>query len=256
VNNPWAEPVAAFDLKSLPPAPERPKALLWKMFGWIVASTLSAAMVCFGVSLVFYAYPGHGNLSAGILIPFSAVSVQTVMLLAAFNRAKIVGWKRNRANGFGFAPIKRKGLLALLATIPILYGSLSWFGRALAPMPVFAVGDMSTEAAFAGGNTAARVVLILVIFILAPVSEELFFRGWLWTGLRRFWFPFPAMLGTALPWLLMHAMDNIYAPLSLIPQAIAFSLARHYCDSVRASLFLHLLNNSISSALMVWLYVR
>jgi membrane protease YdiL (CAAX protease family) len=91
---------------------------------------------------------------------------------------------------------------------------------------------------------------LLCMVVLSPLWEELFFRGWLWTGLRRHWRPLPVMLVTALPWLVLHMADGVLRPLFLVPAAIMFSLARQYCGGVRASLTLHVLNNTTAIAIV------
>lgn len=62
-----------------------------------------------------------------------------------------------------------------------------------------------------------QVTMVLLLAGLGPLSEEWFFRGWLWTGLRRHWRPVPVMLATALPWLLLHMMNSPLYPLFLGP---------------------------------------
>jgi hypothetical protein len=46
-------------------------------------------------------------------------------------------------------------------------------------------------------------------------------------------------------WLAMHFMDGTWRPFLLLPTGILLGLARHYGDSVRASLTLHLINNGM-----------
>ena len=70
--------------------------------------------------------------------------------------------------------------------------------------------------------------------ILSPVSEELFFRGWMWTGLRKHWGPLATALATATVWLMLHvsSFSDFSAPIWLIPVALILSLARHFGESV------------------------
>ena len=48
---------------------------------------------------------------------------------------------------------------------------------------------------------------------------------------------------TAIPWLLLHALDSPARVLLLLPAAVVFSLARDVGDSVLASLSVHVVNN-------------
>lgn len=97
---------------------------------------------------------------------------------------------------------------------------------------------------------------LAILVGLVPLSEELFFRGWLWTGLRKHWGVLPVMLATTLPWLLIHMPDGLTRPLFLLPSAILFNLARHLCGGVRASIVVHVLNNLMALGLpmlVLWL---
>jgi membrane protease YdiL (CAAX protease family) len=76
------------------------------------------------------------------------------------------------------------------------------------------------------------------------VSEELFFRGWLWEGLRRRGQTmFMTACLTATPWLLLHGIDAPGRILVLLPTAVIISFARYYGGGVRASLAVHMTNN-------------
>jgi len=87
---------------------------------------------------------------------------------------------------------------------------------------------------------------VFLILLLAPLAEELFFRGWLWTGLRQSWGPVGTGLLTGGAWLLLHLGNGLWKPLFILPSAILFSLARHYGGSVRASLWLHVATNALA----------
>jgi membrane protease YdiL (CAAX protease family) len=78
--------------------------------------------------------------------------------------------------------------------------------------------------------------------LLAPLSEELFYRGWLWTGLRKHWGWLPTAALTSAAWLVGHSAATVGW---LLPVAVILSVARHYGQSVRASIALHILYNFI-----------
>lgn len=83
------------------------------------------------------------------------------------------------------------------------------------------------------------------LVLLAPVAEELFFRGWLYTGLRHrlpFWpsFLFTAGLFAAIHWDANHRRILMVAPL-----AIALGVLRELTGSIKATMALHALYNLI-----------
>jgi membrane protease YdiL (CAAX protease family) len=165
-----------------------------------------------------------------------------VVLLAARTRARIVGGG-NTAAGLGDGPITRPRLLVAFAIIgAVLNFSLAglldvW----LKPDDRDAIAVLFEQAWAAGPFFQAMALLYAVG--LGPLSEEWFFRGWLWTGMRRHWRPLPVMVATALPWVLLHMFDSPVHAVGVIPAAIVLSLARQYCGGVRASLVLHVLTN-------------
>ena len=71
-----------------------------------------------------------------------------------------------------------------------------------------------------------------------PIVEELYLRGWLWTGLRKHWTVFPTAVLTGTIWLAMHL--DFRRIITLFPVAIILSVARHF-GGVRASIFVHVL---------------
>jgi membrane protease YdiL (CAAX protease family) len=83
----------------------------------------------------------------------------------------------------------------------------------------------------------------LVFIILAPLAEELFFRGWLWTGLRKHWGVLPTGLVTAVLWLLPHLGRGIGAVVLLLFPALILTIARQVGKSVRATIFIHAIYN-------------
>jgi membrane protease YdiL (CAAX protease family) len=91
----------------------------------------------------------------------------------------------------------------------------------------------------------------LLIVPVAPIAEELFFRGWLWTALRRSWGVWPTAVCTAGMWLAVHALDAPARVLMLLPMAVLLSLARYYGNSVRASLAVHIVNNATASVIQL-----
>lgn len=259
MENPWIPVAAPAAEERAGPAdkasdPERPFRLFLYAIGWYLAGLLATTFVSFIITMVYTA-SGRAAPTA-LAVPLSFFTVQMVILFSALHRAKIVGLRGDRRDGLGLAPMRRFWLLLLLAAVMVGYLGLIWTIRAVTPLPKWAAGNFSVEACFATCGVSARAIIALCMITLPPVAEEFFFRGWLWTGLRRFWKPWPTIVGTGVFWMALHLLDDITLPLRLLPQAIIFSLARHYCGSVYASMALHALNNMVSVAMLAWLYLR
>ena len=229
---------------------------LWLGVLWLVATAAAAFLGPFTFSFVlafhnaFSSAPSRWHVGALVITLTSLVPLQLVLLTGALRRAKTVG-HGNRSVGLGLGRIRRPGLLAGLALLLVVSAAvwalilLRWFGGLSTTL-----GNPASAASLS--DPVPLAILLLAITLLAPLCEEMFFRGWLWTALARRWPPAAIALATSLPWLLLHIGDGgVRRPLFLIPAAAVLSLARHYCGGVAASLALHILNNSLAGALFI-----
>jgi membrane protease YdiL (CAAX protease family) len=151
--------------------------------------------------------------------------------------------------GVGAGPVRRQGTVALLcaATIAWLaafmfminrFPALRDFAKSVGP------GELSD---LTGASMTVAIARIVLVAVLAPVSEELFFRGWLWEALRRREHTvITTVCLTAIPWLLLHGIDAPGRILFIMPAAVILSLARYVGGSVRASIATHMTNNGIA----------
>jgi uncharacterized protein len=240
--------------------PERPwrhllRALLW-LLGAVVASFCGIALAAVIAAISQGIARAHGtagwqpDLFAYALI--STLVLQATLLLADLKQGRSVG-HGNLANGLGAGPMRRPRLIAALAGLLIAWDLA--VVASLVQIPGLAAHLASKlPIALALHMSAGPIVLaghMLLLAAVAPVAEELFFRGWLWTALRRSWGVWPTALCTAGPWLAMHTLDGPIRAVLLLPTAVLLSLARHHGGSVRASLALHLANNTTAVAIQL-----
>ena len=235
------------------PIQRTPPRLLVGALGWLVVAVVVQVCVTFLVSFVigfqkgFVQRAGHGhpwsvpNWFLGLVAVFA---FQSALLVIAWRRGRVIGGG-DAKRGLGMMRLRRRLLLVglSLALIPIVGGWFVALRRFALVMPTNDTNLAMMLTAVRRQELGPQIATLFLVGILAPVAEEWFFRGWLWTGLRAYWRPFPVMVTTAGFWLALHLFDGPSKLLYLVPAAIMFSAARHYCDSVRASLALHLLNN-------------
>jgi len=228
--------------------------LLLGMMAWVVVAFAVAAVgaavvgltaACLRILIGAEAIPSVSPLG---YVLSAATGFQATLLLAALRQGRLAGGG-NRRVGLGAGPVRRKGTVALLCAATIVwlaafmfmmnrFPALRDFAKSVAP------GGLSD---LTGASTVVEVARVVLVAALAPVSEELFFRGWLWEALRRREHTVVATVClTAIPWLLLHGIDAPGRILFLIPAAVVFSLARHLGGSVRASLATHMTNNGIA----------
>ena len=222
--------------------PESPRRLIVVAVGWV----LLAEAVPFAVSFVRGFATGFvRGLTKGasqleipptlshLLVTVGVFGVGIVLLYADSIRGRIVGGGDRRL-GLGVAPIARLPIIIGLSSVVVLYAALL----------DFAIYKYRPDLFFQSSSVPLWLALFdsLVLIVLAPLAEELFFRGWLWTGLRKHWGVLPTGLVTAIMWLLPHLERGSYVVLLLFP-ALILTIARQVGKSVRATIFIHAIYN-------------
>lgn len=251
-------PYAVLPAGPMKPAhPEGPGRLFFLAVVWIIGATAAATASAFVLGAIVGLHnAGHYVLHKWTVSPIVSILLvlvvtDVVLVLAGWGRGEIVGNGDAKA-GLGLGPIRRPGLLLAFVCIgePIVFAWAILLFSLLTPAQHDMVSTLFKAAPTAGAGVQA--VTLLGAVVLSPLWEEFFFRGWLWTGLRRYWGTVPVMFATAVPWLLLHVFDGLLRPLFLIPSAILLCLAREYCGGTRASLTLHMLNNLIATVLVMF----
>ena len=108
------------------------------------------------------------------------------------------------------------------------------------------IGDMFFDA-----PAIARLGLLVLAAVVAPLLEETMFRGVLHRGLRRsFSLPMAGLIG-ALCFAAVHPQDLVALPV-LAALAIGFTLIREWRDSLIAPMVAHGLHNG---TLMIGLWI-
>ena len=185
----------------------------------------------------------------------ATAALQATLLAAGLRQGRSAGGG-DLALGLGAAPMRRRRLIVVFAGLMIAW--VVGYAMALIRFQAFNVYVATRVPAVLTLPVSPSPVLLTIMLLLAlaaaPAAEELFFRGWLWTALRRCWGVWPTALCTAGLWLAIHALDGPVRVLILLPTAILLSLARHYGGSVRASLLVHVVNNS--TAVVIQLAAR
>jgi len=133
------------------------------------------------------------------------------------------------------------GMLALsqaLDSLVLLLGvgtgpALEWMNRTLA-------------AASRGG----LVLAVIVVGLLAPVGEELFFRGYMLTRLRQAWSAGPAILVTAIAFGIIHG-EWVHGVLAA-GIGIYLGVVTERSGSVLPSIVCHAANNTASVLISAW----
>jgi membrane protease YdiL (CAAX protease family) len=222
--------------------PETPWWLLLVVLGWLILANLPAFVVGFigALSLRVAGIRLDTAPTAQLVINgLGAFGAQCVLLLAAWIRGRMVGQGDLRA-GWSVRPVRKKLLIALLMVVTGLYAAF------LAVAVHIARPEIAEQ--FLSKSLWLQIPILLVVLVLAPVAEELFFRGWLWNALSKHWGALLTASVTGFLWLFVHLEQGIFMPAALLPIAVILALARHFGRSVYASIAVHATLNLVGQA--------
>jgi membrane protease YdiL (CAAX protease family) len=235
---------------TLPPLPAKPGSRFagWKPLGWAALWCIGVSVAAFGATFLLGLALGWSGLQARMGRPdFIALALIVSSFVTFPGLIAVALWRARREDGrdlwaeLRHAPLQHRRLIWLL--VPLL----SLFSVAVSLTDWEPYPDLSQYL------TQVHPLLLLLgaltVGLLGPIAEELFFRGWLWTALRRRWSVLPTAIATSALWLAMHLGHGTAYILLLLPSAVALSLIRHRCGSVRASAIAHIVYNSIETAL-------
>lgn len=91
-------------------------------------------------------------------------------------------------------------------------------------------------------SQAAVFLSLILIVVLAPIAEELMFRGWIFTGLRRFGFGL-ALWGSSVLFALAHWGGSFFYSLAILPIGLILGVLRERTGSVLTTSAFHALYN-------------
>lgn len=233
-----------------PELPERPEGLPDRTPRWPAWTAPVALIAGFAVAIFGYIVIGAiaaiagadaENLPAGVDI--AATVVQDAALVgSAVMFARMTG--RPRPAQFGLRPTRPWPALGWIAA--------TWFGFFLfSVIWVAALGinekDDLPDQLGADKSTLAMLAVAGLVCVVAPIAEEVFFRGYFFTALRNWKGLWPAAILTGLTFGAIHAGS---APVGyLVPLAVfGFGLCLLYdrTGSLYPCIVLHAFNNSLA----------
>lgn len=177
---------------------------------------------------------------------FSFILIFGVLLfisLRLLNPITLFGLKRLTAKGAGWA------FISLLVAIPAIYLaysiSSSLAGPDAAPQPLVQFFNSPQS------SPIDRLLLVFTAVVVAPISEELIFRGYIYGVARRFAGRWAAAIFSALLFAAIHAHIPALAPLAIL--ALALTFVYESTGSLWAPMLMHATFNGITLILsLAW----
>ena len=110
--------------------------------------------------------------------------------------------------------------------------------------------DISGDLGVGDETTLVAVIAVLLIAGLAPIAEELFFRGMLFSGLRNRLSAWPAALLAGLIFGSIHAPSGLTTVVPLAALGVMFCWLYERTGSLWPPVIAHAINNSLALALL------
>ncbi len=134
------------------------------------------------------------------------------------------------------------------------------FGIALLTLLVYYIGaaifaslvlqpeqeDIGGELGVGDPNLLIAISAVLVIALVAPVTEELFFRGFVFAGLRSRWSLWPSAIAVGLIFGIVHAPTGLTAVVPLAGLGVALCWLYDRTGSLWPCVTAHVINNCLA----------
>ena len=212
---------------------------------WGIAATLGFAVLAFGfgqaVGALSAAVGGEPLVSRydGVAVAVALLVGNPVQVITLALAARMTG--ENLLAYFALdVPRRRDVIIAVagLAVVIIVGDVLTWaLGRDL--VPPFQIQIHRSARA-----TGALISLWLALIVVAPVGEELLFRGFLFRGfVREPRDALPGILAIALIWSLLHIQYDWFGASLVFGIGVLLGFVRLYSGSTTLVILLHMLLN-------------
>jgi membrane protease YdiL (CAAX protease family) len=227
---------------------------------WGPASTVVWTMTAILLSLVvasalysIWADDGSRSstsLSDGVMLTFGTFISVPVQLGVVLFAAQLRRWPP--AIYLGLVPPRRAEVILAVACIVVLGvafdGVLYLAGREIVP-------DFQVKAWQTAADAGWLSWMLLAIVVVAPIGEEVVFRGFLYRGLAKPGWEVHAIGGIALAWALLHIQYDWLGMAQIFLLGLALGWFRWASGSTLLTIGMHILIN-LESMIETWIKVE
>ena len=203
---------------------------------WTVRDTWMGALltllVMAGIILMFAFLPRSGLANSIALVVAEPLFLLPVVI--------IFGWKRISWKHLGFRGFKWTGLAIGIGVLVVVYPLILIHNLILVWLRMGTQGDSIVQAL---KNIGSPALFVLASVILAPLAEEVLFRGFLFAGFRQRYGWVQAILLSSAIFALFHLQLAAFIPTFMLGAVLAFTYQRS--NSIWPGIILHFLVNAL-----------
>jgi membrane protease YdiL (CAAX protease family) len=175
-----------------------------------------------------------------------------LLLTVFFLREHQIGWSA----GFGFSSprLGRSFSLALIVgvcVLPIVWSLGQLSEKLLNLVQVKTAVQETVQAIHTADSVGLKFSIGLIAILVAPVAEEIIFRGILYPAIKQYGFPRLAFWGTSILFAVIHNNAMILLPLTFL--AVILTLLYETTDNLLAPIVTHSLFNLAN---FYWLVIQ
>jgi membrane protease YdiL (CAAX protease family) len=221
-----------------------------------VVWTMTAILLSLLVASAFYtiwvgdgAQPSTGA-SDGVMLTFGTLISVPVQLGVVVFAAQLRRWPP--AVYLGLGPPRRAEVIVAVACIVVLGvafdGALYLAGRELVP-------KFQADAWRSAADAGWLLWMLVAIVVIAPIGEEVVFRGFLYRGLARPGWEVHAIGGISVAWALLHIQYDWLGMAQIFLLGLALGWFRWASGSTLLTVGMHMLIN-LESMFETWIKVE
>jgi hypothetical protein len=172
-------------------------------------------------------------------------------LLIAVAVSVASGWKFNlrvALGRLGLRGFRPSGFGWMFAMLGVYYvGAIAFSAIVIQPKQE----DIGKQLGVCNPGIGIAIFAVLAIIVLAPVAEEIFFRGFFFAGLRQRWSLWPSALLSGAVFGLVHAPTGPTAAIPLAGLGVGLAWLYNKTGSIYPSMLAHFLNNAIAISVVL-----
>jgi membrane protease YdiL (CAAX protease family) len=173
------------------------------------------------------------------------------LLLVTVAVGMATGWRFNLREALpllGFRRFKPSAIGWTFAVLGAYYaGAIIFSAIVLKPEQE----DIGKELGVCNPGIGIAIWAVVAIVVLAPVCEELFFRGFFYAGLRTRWSLWPSALLSGVVFGLVHAPTGPTAAIPLAGLGVGLAWLYNKTDSIWPCMLAHFLNNALAISVVI-----